>query len=172
MAVHCAESPHASRVLSPARRVTGGYPVAMTGSPTPVLAQPRSRGRELAGPVTTFAVVAASWVAVAALRPGDSGPTPCPWRTITGLDCPFCGSTRAAVALANGDVGTALDHNALFVLGVLPLALLAWLLWLTSAWRRRPTPSVSTRVVGILIAITLGWWVLRLAVPWLGSAAS
>ncbi|MGB7982629.1 MAG: DUF2752 domain-containing protein, partial [Candidatus Nanopelagicales bacterium] len=127
--------------------------------------------RDLAGPLATLAVVGVSWVAVAALRPGDSGPTPCPWRTITGLDCPLCGSTRAAVALATGDVGAALDHNALFVIGVLPLALVAWGLWVLSAWRRRPAPVVSTRLVALLIAVTLGWWVLRLVVPWLGSSA-
>ena len=143
----------------------------MANSPSPVADRARSRGRELAGPLATFAVVGISWVAVAALRPGDSGPTPCPWRTITGLDCPFCGSTRAAVALAGGDVVTALDHNAFFVLAVLPMALVAWGLWLISAWRRRAAPVVSTRLIGILIAVSLGWWALRLAVPWLGSSA-
>ena len=51
-----------------------------------------------------------------------AGPTPCPWRTLTGLDCPFCGATRAAASLAHGDVVGALDHNALFVLVILPLA--------------------------------------------------
>ena len=67
---------------------------------------------------------AAAWAAVAVLRPTDSGPTPCPWRTLTGLDCPFCGATRAAASLAHGDVTAALDHNAFFVL--LILAVYGW----------------------------------------------
>ncbi len=171
MRSRCAESPHLGGPHPQPSTSTPGTLSGMTGSPTPVAQRPRSRGRELAGPLATFAVVAVSWAAVAALRPGDAGPTPCPWRNLTGLDCPFCGSTRAAVALANGDVLAAVDHNALFVLGVLPLAFLAWGVWLVSAARGRATPIVSTRLVWVLVALTLGWWVLRLAVPWLGSSA-
>jgi hypothetical protein len=131
-----------------------------------------SVGRRMASPLGTLAAVSVAWAGVAWLRPGDAGPTPCPWRTITGLDCPFCGSTRAAATLASGDVVGALDHNALFVLGILPLAAVAWLLWAGRAWRGAPAPIVSNRIVVVLMGLTLVWWVVRLAVPWLGSTAS
>lgn len=52
---------------------------------------------------------------------------PCPFRTITGLDCPFCGSTRAAWALVHVEPVRALGYNALFV-ALVPLAVWAWLL--------------------------------------------
>jgi hypothetical protein len=138
---------------------------------TPRATGARSVGRRMIGPLGTVAAVGAAWAAVALLRPGDAGPTPCPWRTVTGLDCPFCGSTRAAATLASGDVIGALDHNALFVLGILPLAAVAWLLWAGRAWRGTPAPVVSNRLIVVLMGLTLVWWALRLAVPWLGSTA-
>ena len=121
------------------------------------------------GPATALVGVVAAWAAVAIVRMGDNGPSPCPLRTVTGIDCPFCGATRAASSLAHGDVVGALDHNAFFVLVILPLAVVAWGVWATRSWRRQRMPLIANRTVLILMAITAGWWVLRLAVPWLGS---
>jgi hypothetical protein len=123
------------------------------------------------GPAAALAGVIGAWAAVAVVRLGDNGPTPCPLRTTTGIDCPFCGATRAASSLAQGDVVLALDHNAFFVLVILPLAVVAWGVWATRSWRRQRMPLITNRTVALLMAITAGWWVLRLAVPWLGSTA-
>lgn len=131
----------------------------------------RSTVRRLAGPAAGLLAVGVAWAGVALVRPGDSGPAFCPWKVITGLDCPFCGSTRSAAALAHGDLTLALDHNAFFVLVVLPLAGLAWLVWVLRAAQGRATPTLSSRVLLTLVALTAAWWVLRLAVPWLGSGA-
>jgi hypothetical protein len=64
----------------------------------------------------------------------------CPLRELTGFDCPGCGGTRALHALTHGDIGSALDHNVLLTV-VMPLALLAWALWLARSvqvtWARR-----------------------------------
>ena len=95
----------------------------------------------------------------------------CPWRFITGLDCPFCGSTRAAAALAHGDLMGALDHNALFVVAVLPLAVAAWVLWVRRSRVGRPMPTISTRALTVGFVVVGGWWIVRLLVPWLGSGA-
>jgi hypothetical protein len=128
--------------------------------------------RGLLAPAGALGAVVLAWGAVAALRPQDAGPTACPWRALTGLDCPFCGSTRAASALARGDLVAALDHNALFVLAIVPLAALAWAAWARSAWRRQPPPSPGNRVWAGLLGLVLVWWAVRLVVPWLGSPAS
>ncbi len=125
----------------------------------------------MAGPLATMAVVVMSWAAVAALRPSDAGASPCPWRSLTGLDCPLCGATRAASSLAHGDLVSALDHNAFFVVVLLPLSLLAWAAWAARAWRAQPAPVVATRVLVLVLGLTLAWWGLRLGVPWLGSSA-
>jgi hypothetical protein len=69
----------------------------------------------------------------------------CPLRELTGLDCPGCGGTRAVHALTHGDIGAALDHNAVITV-LLPLVAVAWGLWLlrsvqiTRARHRRTDP--------------------------------
>ena len=40
---------------------------------------------------------------------------PCPLYELTGLSCPGCGLTRAAVALSRGELRTALSYNAMLV---------------------------------------------------------
>jgi hypothetical protein len=157
-------------------------PAPVVPAPTDPVLQPESHGhgagpsrgpvRRLAAPLAALGITALAVAAVASVDVDGSGPSFCPFRTLTGLDCPFCGSTRAAGALARGEVVPALDHNALFVLVILPLAVLAWVLWLRRAWRGQRFPDVPTRLVVGLMALTGAWWVLRLAVPWLGSGLS
>jgi hypothetical protein len=50
----------------------------------------------------------------------------CPLRTLTGWECPGCGSTRALSALARGDLAAAWRFNPLAVAGtvLLPIGLL------------------------------------------------
>ena len=55
---------------------------------------------------------------------GDSPLPPCPFRALTGLYCPGCGSTRCLHALAHLDLAGALAMNPLLVLSLLPLAVL------------------------------------------------
>jgi len=139
---------------------------------TPPLAPTRtSRLRRLAGPVATLAAAGIASAAIAAWNPGDTGPGLCPFRAITGLDCPLCGSTRAIAQLLDGHLLAALDHNALLVLVVVPLAVVGWVRWAAAAWAGRWV-TVSNRTVLVLLGLVLAWWALRLAVPWLGSPAS
>jgi hypothetical protein len=37
----------------------------------------------------------------------------CPFRTVTGIDCPFCGMTRATLALGSGELHHALGFHPL-----------------------------------------------------------
>jgi hypothetical protein len=65
---------------------------------------------------------------VAGVIPDVAGVLPvCPFRALTGLPCPTCGSTRALMALASGDLARALAHQPLTVL--VAVAALAWGLW-------------------------------------------
>jgi hypothetical protein len=52
-------------------------------------------------------------------------PLACPLRTLTGVPCPFCGMTRACVALVHGHVASSLAFNPA---GILVFALAAVLL--------------------------------------------
>ncbi|MEU4421470.1 DUF2752 domain-containing protein [Actinoplanes sp. NPDC024001] len=56
------------------------------------------------------AVAAVAWPAVSA-RTGAA--LPCPLRTLTGVPCPACGLTTAAVAFVRGEFGAAFHANPL-----------------------------------------------------------
>jgi hypothetical protein len=43
---------------------------------------------------------------------------PCPFKLITGWNCPGCGSTRAVHLLLHGKVGDALGRNSLMVVSI------------------------------------------------------
>ena len=81
------------------------------------------------------------------VSPVDPVP-PCPLRTLTGIPCPLCGSTRGVIAAVHGHIGDALALNPASI-GVLVLALL-----LVAGWRidrvRIPVWVIVTVVRGAL----------------------
>jgi Protein of unknown function (DUF2752) len=90
-----------------------------------------------------------------------AGPT-CPFYAITGRYCPGCGTLRCLHALAHGQVGAAIDHNALTVL-LLPLVIAAWASVGIAALRGRPArelrlPSWAGWAIAGALAL---FWVLR-----------
>jgi hypothetical protein len=81
---------------------------------------------------------------------------PCPLRTMTGLDCPLCGATRATHALLQGHLVKALDFNALYVLALPIVAVLAawWLLrGHLPAFTERPAVRWTVIAVAVLFAV-------------------
>ncbi|MBU6411582.1 MAG: DUF2752 domain-containing protein [Verrucomicrobiota bacterium] len=85
----------------------------------------------------------------------------CEFHEMTGLNCPGCGSTRAAYALLHGRLTVALRDNALFVLSLAGLA--AWSV--RSAWRKwRNLPAaldLSPKVLWAFLVAALVFTVLR-----------
>lgn len=53
---------------------------------------------------------------------------PCPFRQLTGVPCPTCGTTRALLALSQGQLGNAFVHNPLTT-GFVVLAGLVAVAW-------------------------------------------
>lgn len=92
----------------------------------------------------------------AAIAEGGPG---CPFRAITGAPCPFCGMTRATLALGGGDLGGALALHPLapvVLAGMLALmAIVA--LGRTDALMRGRRPLV---LLGAIAAI----WIARLVI--------
>jgi hypothetical protein len=99
------------------------------------------------------------WLAVAPLMPA------CPFRQITGVPCPTCGSTHAAVALMHGRLGAALAAN--------PLAAFAGIaffaggivapLWAALGWPVFSVPAPLPRWLRatLVAAIVANWaWLL------------
>ncbi|HJV12890.1 MAG TPA: DUF2752 domain-containing protein [Propionibacteriaceae bacterium] len=58
---------------------------------------------------------------------------PCPFRAITGWNCPLCGGTRMGDALLHGDVGAAFAFNPLALIGLLVVGVLGALWTLEAA---------------------------------------
>ena len=54
---------------------------------------------------------------------------PCPFRALTGWQCPLCGGTRMGDALLHGDLGSALRANpvALVAIAVLTVLTVLWI---------------------------------------------
>ena len=64
------------------------------------------------------AAAGCAYVAVADPNSTASWYPQCPFKALTGLDCPGCGVTRALHALLTGHPLRALDHNALVAVAV------------------------------------------------------
>jgi hypothetical protein len=122
------------------------------------------------------ALVACAYVS--AVDPNRSSAYPqCPWKLVTGLDCPMCGATRAVHSLLRGDVVGAMDHNLLFVL-LLPVFIYAFVAW-TATRMGRPLPPVpiTSRWVWVPLTVVMFAFTIVRNIPgtplhWLNSSAA
>ncbi|WP_354640756.1 DUF2752 domain-containing protein [Kitasatospora camelliae] len=85
----------------------------------------------------------------------------CPWRRLTGLQCPGCGGTRMAYDLLHGDLAAAWQDNAALLLS-LPLVAALYLTWLRHGlagrrWRLRLSPPA----IAVLLTAAAGWTIAR-----------
>jgi hypothetical protein len=79
----------------------------------------------------------------------------CPFRLLTGLNCPGCGALRMTHDVLHGDFAAAINDNVLVLVGVPLLA--GWVLL-----RRRGGKSPLTLPAAAAVMITLiGWTVVR-----------
>ncbi len=129
--------------------------------------------RPLAAPLVASGILLAGCVTLAVVDP-THGPTICPFKAVTGLDCPGCGGTRALHQLFTGHLGAALSYNVLAVV-VLPLLLWGLFASLTAMaggprWRG---VSLSRRWTWITLAVIAVFWVVRnlpvAPFSWLGT---
>lgn len=85
----------------------------------------------------------------------------CIFKSLTGLDCPGCGSQRALHALLHADIIAAWRFNAMLVLAIPPLAVMAAAAVMRTRYPGFYAAMNSTKAIYIwLVAITL-WWILR-----------
>ncbi len=113
--------------------------------------------------LTAAAVLAAGaallyWIPPA---PGSIYP-PCPFRSLTGLYCPGCGSTRCLHALLHGDLRQAAAYNVL-LLAALPFLVCygARLLWHVGRPRTAPQRRLPAWAIRALCVVVVAYWALR-----------
>lgn len=82
-------------------------------------------------------------------------PLACPLRTLTGIPCPFCGMTRACVALVHGHLGTSLSFNpgGIFIVALALVALVRPQLLA----RVRPSTWLVSCVLGVMWLWNIGF---------------
>ncbi len=93
----------------------------------------------------------------------------CPLRDLSGIPCPTCGGTHAAVALAHGRLAEAFTSSPLVAGGLILFSV--WvaagvIMTLVPAWRREMVLSDkekrTARILAVLIVVSgWAWMILR-----------
>ncbi len=87
-------------------------------------------------------------------RPGSLFP-PCPFRLLTGWNCPACGGLRMTHDLLHGDVAAAVVDNVFLLVG-LPLVAL-WAIWRI----RRGERAFPLSAISVIAVAAISWTVIR-----------
>ncbi|MBV8785770.1 MAG: DUF2752 domain-containing protein [Mycobacterium sp.] len=109
----------------------------------------------VAGGTGTLLGGALGYVALVDPHTADSAYPLCPFKWLTGWNCPFCGGLRMMHDLLHGDLVASINDN-IFLLTGIPL-LAGWVLFRRA--RGRPPLPVSALVTVVVAAIA--WTVLR-----------
>lgn len=130
-----------------------------------------ARARRLRGPLGAAAVVGVATLALHLRDPHEHGSWGlCPFKALTGWNCPLCGGLRAVNDLGRGQLIDAAHSNLVFVAS-LPLVLALWLLWTRRSWTgsSRPLPAGVVRPLLVAYGVLLVVFAVYRNTPW-GSA--
>ena len=128
----------------------------------------RSASSTLRQRLFALAIMAATFSALLYLRlfnpasPGAGFYPSCPFNTLTGLNCPGCGTLRGLHQLTHGHFITALNYNALMVFS-LPFLAYAFTSYALVALRGKglPKPFIRPVFIRALFFVIIAFWVLR-----------
>lgn len=116
---------------------------------------PMTTGRVwIAGSGALGAAALAYIAAVDPHRPGAMFPF-CPFKVITGWDCPACGGLRMTHDVLHGNFSAAVSDNVFLLIGLPLLAI--WSVWRLGRGRQ----VVTTALLVMTVVATLGWTVVR-----------
>lgn len=79
----------------------------------------------------------------------------CPFRLLTGWNCPTCGGLRMIHDLLHGQLAAAVMDNAFLLIGIPMLTV-----WILQS-RRRGRTIAPTATLVVIAAVTFGWTLLR-----------
>ena len=80
---------------------------------------------------------------------------PCPFKMLTGWNCPACGGLRMTHDLLHGHIATAVVDNIYLLVGI--PALLAWLVFC----RYTGKPVATKPMYAVIVISAIAWTVLR-----------
>lgn len=141
---------------------------SMTTTAPPIVV---ARVRRSAGPLATAAAVGLGTLALRLRDPHQHGSWGlCPFKAITGWNCPLCGGLRAVNDLGHGRIVEAAHSNLVFV-GSIPLLVALWVLWMRRDWTGSPTRihPRTARVAAFAVVVVLVAFTAYRNTPW-GSA--
>ena len=87
-------------------------------------------------------------------RPGALFPL-CPFKLLTGWNCPACGGLRMTHDLLHGDLSAAVVDNVFLLVGLPMLG--AWWLWR----RRHRRPAFPPAAIAVVAVAAIVWTVVR-----------
>ncbi len=122
---------------------------SVVGEARPVVLRRGFRAGAALRPLTMFF---ASGLGLSALYASTGVGVGCPFRAVTGWDCPLCGGTRMGSALLHGDVATAFAFNSVALVGIALLGLVG-VLWVVEALGG-PAVRPPARLSGVLARTT------------------
>jgi hypothetical protein len=115
-----------------------------------------ARVRRYVVPATGLALAGTlTYIGLADPHRPDSVFPPCPFKLLTGWNCPGCGGLRMVHDLLHGDLAAAVVDNVFLLLGLPALAL--WVL----GRRSRGKSVVNTPMIVITMVLVVGWMVVR-----------
>jgi hypothetical protein len=127
-----------------------------------------ARGDGRQRPLVVGGLVLAATVALRLHDPHQSGAWGyCPFKLLTGLDCPGCGGLRAVNDLTHGQISAAAGSNLVFVASI-PLLVGLWAWWLWRGWTgssRRIPRRVLRPLAAAYLVLLLAFTVIR-NTPW------
>ena len=118
---------------------------------------PHRHGTRLYTTVGTGALAVAGLAYVGLVdphRPGSLFP-PCPFKLLTGLNCPACGGLRMTHDLLHGDLAAAVVDNVFLLIGLPALAL--WVIWRIKQGQR----AVTLPAIVVVTVAAIAWTVVR-----------
>jgi hypothetical protein len=102
-----------------------------------------------------LAIGALTYVGIADPHRAGSLFPPCPFRLLTGWNCPACGGLRMTHDVLHGDLGAAVVDNVFLLIGLPLLAIWA-------AWRIRRGERAFPPVTILVVAVAaVAWTVIR-----------
>lgn len=128
--------------------------------------QPVGQPFQAVGGLKWLVGYAAFGVGISALYASTGIGLPCPFREVTGWECPFCGGTRLGSALLHGDVAAAFGYNPVVFISLV-LGVVVGAMWVVEAlggprvrpplsWQhaaRRIRPAIWWTIAGVLAAL-------------------